>query len=987
MTLSELEKKYKETVPEEINSFVSVLRVVKSSGEMTSTGLMTCLCSIVESEIAECRRIGAKGDGMSVEDRRRVAKAAILTACCLIFLCETRSRTEIRKKTLLLLEYISYLQTCDHNLLRIAADACSYLMTSPGFTLSQLENTIGVEMIAYNLAQNATFDKKTALAPLAVSSAGSVTVKNGVITVSSAPMWRPIVKSFSARGGVVEICTRDVRDERLKASEVDQIAPLEEFSRLFLMSQDKSAKERHAKDRNRLVQGRSYTIGKISRSGNIISCVVLDADHDGRCELKSEELVKGLYTDDLVDYLFENDCIAGALLVEDGELPLFSVKEAYLRYANDQAEKDCRQKRVYEAKVVDFFRGQTEDKNRVILLSDNGYGGLMFDDGSLQAGDTVKVYTQSLRNWLNCLFINMAEPEFEYSGIPEKFDVDNVLSDFVTDEESVPDSSSDLDFCKTAAGCAETEIVRQLGTLLLQSKERSSIARYRDIISSAFFFNVIGDCSMRDRSMTEAEFLGQCLRMAEGMDVRECADFQKLPERRKRILKLLGCIGNRMEISEMASVVQQMTDESDRKLAELFLAYSLVRSNPDCVKASLEEIRRRICSLLGVGDHYKGDVAKGGGKYGKGELANVEFKASYVFYNRDGKPDLLKQGRGQVLEAVCGFLNKDGGVVYVGVSDSGDPLVDNDYGLRADLAWFSRNFDTVNLYRTRMLSHQVPQPKDLDSYCRFLNYELELYFKPGVRGLITIAPTEDLDAIRITVQPSEFEIAKLYTDNTWKTGTVYVRDGLETKPMNRHEQELRLMNLRRVGKVEQFILILTEAIDRKEKVILKNYASGSSNLVQDRLVAPINLVCNDENLWAYDFGKKECREFRLSRIESIETGFEDSGYSHSYPDGKADVFRWINPDVNFHIKLKMSIFALNNLREEYSDSKTLPASELYPVDDGSDKWILDTTIHGLGAAVRFYISMADQIEIMDTEDSARLKSAVRDFVSAHLLPD
>lgn len=987
MTLSELEKRYKETVPEEINSFVSVLRVVKSSGEMTSTGLMTCLCSIVESEIEECRRIGAKGDEMTVEDRRRVAKAALLTACCLIFLCETRSRTEIRKKTLLLLEYISYLQTSDHNLLRVAADACSYLMTFPGFTLSQLENTIGVEMIAYNLAQNATFDRKVPLVPLVVSSAGSVTVKNGVITVSSAPVWRQTVRSFSAHGGVVEICTRDVRDERLKASEVDQVAPLEDFSRLFLMSQDKSAKERLAKNRSRLVQGRSYTIGRISRSGEIISCIVLDADHDGRCELKSEELVKGLYTDDLVDYLFEDDCIAGALLVEDGEMPLFSVKEAYLRYANDRAEKDCRQKRVYEAKVVDFFSGQTEDKDRVILLSDNGYGGLMYDDRSLCKGETVKVYTQSLRNWGNNLFINMAVPEFEYSEIPEKFDVNNVLSDFVTDESAVPDTASGDGFCKSGADIAEVEIVRQLGIILSRSKERSSIARYRDIVSSAFFFNVIGDKPMRDRSMTEVEFLGQCLRMAEGMDVRERPDAQRLPEQRKRIVKLLCGIGNKMEISEMASIVQQMTDEGDRKVAELFLAYSLVRSNPDCVKASLEEIRRKICSLLGVGDHFKGDVAKGGGKYGKGELANVEFKASYVFYNRDGKPDLLKQGRGQVLEAVCGFLNKDGGVVYVGVSDSGDPLVDNDYGLRADIAWFGRNFDTVNLSRTRMLHHQVPQPKDLDSYCRFLNYELELYFKAGVRGLITIAPTEDQDAIRITVQPSEFEIAKLYTDNTWKTGTVYVRDGLETKPMNRHEQELRLMNLRRVGKIEQFILTLTEAIDRKEKVILKNYASGNSNLVQDRLVAPINLVCNDENLWAYDFGKKECREFRLSRIDSIETGFEDSGYSHSYPDGKADVFRWINPDVNYHIKLKMSIFALNNLREEYSDSKNLPASELYPAEDGSDKWILDTTLHGLGAVMRFYIGMADQIEIMETEDSARLQSAIRTFVSDNLRQD
>lgn len=985
MTLTELQNKYRETAPEEINSFVSVLRAAKSSVELTTTGLMTCLCAIAESELDECRRIGAKGGGMTVEDRRRITKAAVITACCLVFLCETRSRTEIRKKTLLLLEYIAYLQNSDCNLLRIAADACSYAMTYPGFTLLQLENTLGVEMIAYNLAQNAVFDRNSPLDPLVVNAAGSVTIKNGVIAVSSAPVWRQTVKSFSGHDGAVEICTRDVRDERLKASEVDQIAPLEDFSRLFLMSQDKSAKERPAKSRNRLVKGRSYTVGKFTLSGNIITCVALDADYDGRCEICYEELVKGLYTYDLYPYLYDGDCIEGAVLLEDGDVPLFSIRDAYLRYANDRAEKDCRQRRVYEARVSFFFNGQTEDKDRVILLSDNGYGGLMYDDDSLKKGDIVKVYTQSLRNWGNSLFINMAVPEFEYSETPAKFDEEKVLSDFVTDEDAVLARSGGILSFGTGADRAEIEIVRQLGIILSLSKERSSIARYRDIISSAFLFNVIGDKPMCGNSMTEAEFLGQCLRMAEGLDVRERPDGQGLTERRKMIVKLLCGIGNQMEISEVASIVQSMTEDGDRKLAELFLAYSLVRSNPDCVKASLEEIRRKICSLLGVGDHFKGDIAKGGGKYGKGELANVEFKSSYVFFNRDGKPDIFKQGRGQVLEAVCGFLNKDGGVVYLGVSDSGEPLVDSGYGLSADIDWFSRNFDTVNKYRTRLLHHQVPQPKDLDSYCRFLNYELELYFKPGVRGLITIAPTEDLDAIRITVKPSEFEIAKLYTDNSWQTGVVYVRDGVETKPMNRHEQELRLMNLRRVGKIEQFILTLTEAIDRKEKVILKNYASGSSNLVQDRLVAPINLVCNDENLWAYDFGKKECREFRLSRIDSIETGFEDSGYSRSFPEGKADVFRWINPDVNYHIKLKMSIFALNNLKEEYSDAKNLPASELYPAADGSDKWILDTTLHGLDAVRRFYVGIADQIEIMDTEDSQTLKSHIRDYVTRHLL--
>ena len=190
------------------------------------------------------------------------------------------------------------------------------------------------------------------------------------------------------------------------------------------------------------------------------------------------------------------------------------------------------------------------------------------------------------------------------------------------------------------------------------------------------------------------------------------------------------------------------------------------------------------------------------------------------------------------------------------------------------------------------------------------------------------------------------------------------------------------MKLRSVGKVEQFILTLTEAIDQKRKVILKGYSSSNSNQVKDRIVVPINLVYNNENLWAFDLEKKETKEFRLSRISAIETDVENAGYSHAFKKGESDVFRWINPKVNYHIKLKMSIAALNNLREEYSNAKNLPEKELYQISP--TRWILDTTLHGLGAVRRFYIGLADQIEILDTEDADTLRDDIRSFIEKHI---
>lgn len=980
MSFKELEQCYKETGLEKFKSFITVVKGVRSSREMTTFELANSLGRIAEAEADECRAIGAKGVNMSAEERRRLTKAARLLACCVVLLCETKSKTETRNKTLLLLEYLSCAQKSDHGLFRLAVDACSYAMTSPGFSLSRLELLDSIDLIAYTMSSEAVFDKNNRLDDLVAVGAGSAVIRNGVMSISSAPVWETSVKAFSGHGGALEVRARNVRDERLKASELEEITSLENFSSTFLLSQEKSARMKPERKLGELVKGAGYTVElMMPQDGEdediALRCRPLWTDYDGTCGVVSEELVKGLRTEDLVDYIFEDDCVEGAVLEDESEPPLFSIKDAYRKYAKEAAQRDCVDRRVYEAKVLKFFKGKSADKDRVILLSDKGYGGLMADDGTHKVGDIIRVYTQSLQSPDNSLFINMMCPTFEYSD-PGRFDDDDVLINFVVNKKDAVDHlerRNDEDRARNS----EPGFARQLGTILAFSKESDSVARYRDLISSAFLFNISGDTCLRDRSLARARYLAQCLRVAEGVEVRDNLEQFPLEDHDKRIVKALGCIGRAMDLGDVAALVREMTGDKERRIARLLLADSLSHSNPDDVKVSQEEIRRKICALLGVGDHFRGDITKGGGKYGKGELADVEFKASYIFSNRDGKPDLFKQGRGQVMEAVCGFMNKDGGTVYVGVNDSGDPLVSETYGLNADISWFRSNFSTVNIMRNHQLGHNVPQPENLDSYCRFLNYEVELYFKPAVRGCVTISPTEDMDAIRITVLPSEFEIAKLYTDNSWEHGLAYVRDGEETKPMSRRDQEQRLMKLRSVGKVEQFILTLTEAMDKKKKVILKDYASGNSNSVSDRVVAPINLAYNNENLWAYDIERKSCREFRLSRIGSIETNIEDARYTHAYPKAEADVFRWINPNVSYHIKLRMSIAALNCLLEEYSNAKNLPKEELYQASP--ERWILDTHLHGLGAARRFCLGLADEVEILDTEDAQALRTEIREF--------
>lgn len=1028
MTYAELEKLYRETDNGKFKSFISAVKKLKTSGEMKTFDLSNNLCKIADNEAIECRHIGLKATGMTSEERQRINKAAKLVALCITYLCETRSRIETRNKALLLLEYISYLQSGDHNLIATAAKLCSFTLTSPGYSISQIEMPSNIDILANGIAGQSELDMDNKLPPIIINKAGSVTIKEGIISISSTTSWENSIQSFSDHDGHIEVRTRNTRDEKLKASDVNEASALDEFAENFLTAQTKTAKNRRFTSQNTLEPGEKYTIElEVSKTGtrnedsNILYCRPLGMEYEGDCIVRSEELVKGLYTEGLIKYIYDYDCVEGAVLVERGAPAVFSIKDAYIKYAKAQADKDCVSRRVYSATVVGFFEGETREQDRVILISDKGYGGLMIDDGTLEAGDIVELYTKNAIERNNSLFINMAKPFFDHEEAGSEIVEDDVLRDFIVEQDTALRHLEESSHTEDKEDTENCEMVTRIGILLMQSKDRMSIVRYRDILCSAFLFNLAGDTTLRDTALSGAEYLNRCLLAAEGKVVRLLSDNRILPnsdssaadngsdttsdmedsgdrtsdigdialidtnshfaqrDKQRLIVEMLASLGKTKDMGEANAIAQKMLRINEPELARLYMAHSLVGISNDDIKGSRENLRRKICDLLGVGDHFRGEVGKGGGKYGKGELENVEFKSSYVFSNKDGKPDIVKQGRGQVFEAVCGFLNKDGGTVYVGVNDSGDPYLSDTYGLKADITWFDTNFNTVNCIRQELLGHKVPQPKDLDSYCRFLNYEVELYFKPTIKSCISISPTEDLDAIRITVKPSEYEIATLYTNNKWTQGCAYIRVGEETKPMARHEQEQRLMKLRRVGKVEKFILTLTEAIDKKLRVTLKNYASGNSNSVQDRVVVPINLVYNNENLWAYDICKGKCQEFRLERVEDIEIG---EPYPHTFDKGESDVFRWVNPSCDYHIKLKLNISALNNLKEEYSNVKNLPESELYQASP--QRWILDTHLHGLGAVRRFYLGLADQIEILDTEDSEKLKADIREFIDKNL---
>ena len=78
----------------------------------------------------------------------------------------------------------------------------------------------------------------------------------------------------------------------------------------------------------------------------------------------------------------------------------------------------------------------------------------------------------------------------------------------------------------------------------------------------------------------------------------------------------------------------------------------------------------------------------------------------------------------------------------------------------------------------------------------------------------------------------------------------------------------------------------------------------------------------------------------------------------------------------------MDVGAKNYLMEEYSCAEKLPKEEFY--EEEKNKWILDTQVNGLGAVRRFYLGLADKIEILDTEDTPEIRREIDAFVKEYI---
>ena len=974
MTLKDLETQYASLTPSGGDEFIKSICAAANDPQIQPLALMGKLEQFVTEFRPEGRRICAAGEGMTPGDRDTLTLQGRIVAALLLVLHRTNSAARLREYTLLLLEYAAAVVRIKYDYLTTALDVICYPINSPGIDWYSVQDATSLDILSYKLMDGISF-KRSRSEVFSYQGKGQVRCEGGKLSVSSSDAQESGAKAFSVCGDRVGVYTRNVREEKIRNTEQYSASALSVFSETFLRVQEEST--RRGASKRKYHNGEAVDIQILSYSDSTLECEIIDDKVEEKGTIRNEELIKGLFTKDLIPFFCDQDCIRGAVLIKDKDGNHFSIAKAFASYAKAKADKESKDDVCFRARAycVD------EKWGRVNWITPSGYGGItkLEDFPGVKVGDVETLQVKDVQTQGTRTFINLRRPRYDVGAVLPFPEDDDILSDFVTTKEKILSGRKEAEAQLSDKGRDTLEV---LSTILSSTTARgSSRDAYRHLLVALSLSGVADDGEAVARLRREAGYLGQRLCFAQEGKLLPIRT-PSLPEGAGAVVRLLSG----WEHPEKAACEEILAGGEGSvagAVARLLYSLALSAEYPDEVKADRETVRKKICEVLGVADSYEVATGLRKGKYGSAEGHEVEFKSSYVFRN-DGKgPDLHFQGRGQVFEAVCGFLNADGGVLYLGVNDAGEPIRAKDYGLGADMTWLSENHLQVNQNRIRSLGHPVQKADSLDHYVLFLNSEKELYFKESLLGNITIEVTEDADAIRMTVSPAEYEIAYLYSDRTRSDGVAYVRDGGRTVPMTDVQKGQRLATLKQITKEMGFVVTIREAIDQHRRLVFKDYASGNSGKVKDRYVVPVNLFYNDENVYCFDLESKDYKQFRLHRIGSIEYSEDTSPYTLPVQEPKeADVFRWLDDGESFHVKLRMDVGAKNYLLEEYSRAEKLVGKDIY--EEEKDKWILDTRVYGLSAVRRFFLGLADKIEILPTEDSNELRKSISGFVKDNL---
>ena len=350
---------------------------------------------------------------------------------------------------------------------------------------------------------------------------------------------------------------------------------------------------------------------------------------------------------------------------------------------------------------------------------------------------------------------------------------------------------------------------------------------------------------------------------------------------------------------------------------------------------------------------------------------DVEFKSSFMVPPPNQH---IQNQKMEICRKVCGFLNADGGVIYIGVdNNTRRALPESENGFYQGIWGDMRYHISSDRYGNPVTT--------IEGYAKYVKSEISHILKRSnsdtcdtfINECIHVNPTNHDNVIRIDIKPSKYCV--VYLD-----GIAYQRDGEECKEMNADQIVVRNETRKRIGKEARWEEIIRKAIKHKKQVVLHRYHSANSNSIGDRRVEPYAFVCNNEAVMCYDLDKHAVRQFKLSRIEGVSLLPTDWKNAEKHNEKRTDVFDWTYTGFEYHIQMDMSVKAISHFCEMFSLRTN---QDYYPINE--NEWRVDIRVYSLEPAIGFYLSMAKEITIQESEHAAMFKQGIRDYVRQYVL--
>lgn len=804
------------------------------------------------------------------------------------------------------------------------------------------------EIFAFHVVNNCKFDQKLSK-PLLYEHFGTALLNADGLLLTHETQKNALKLQISGANSLdtgIGVTIRTTSNEKLKQSESSHLSAMDDYLKSFIVDLWKTSRKNTSDCKLRYIEGDEVIvrITDIDRN-NLIHVETIDAHHEKISGVLHFSMPNIIYysTTLFSKYFQKGDFLK--VIMKNADKKLFDIQKNFIEFVVE----DCR---------TEYGMGELpakllyKNKSSLVWINERGTHLYSKYSDEYQIGDMAYLEVSE--------YCNGKEYGKIHTYILEPLAADDDTE--INEEETKRDTIRD--FAKSTpvpSNIMLHEVDHELSPIILKlllrlffEYQKSLLKpsdRYRFLANARIMAEMTNDQLASSYIKFASSYLRVLVQFVNNESIKNITlepeeEFREANETRVRlsIVQILKEYGRKDNSEILAETISNYEEELP-VLARIARLVQTANSMQGMLSdAAITVIKREIIRSLSLETANDTNLEADSGNYLGVESGTVEFKTSFIYPSGNNmQPNEVEQEL-NVFRGICAFLNSEtGGTLYLGVNDQGYVV-----GIENDMKFL------------RMT--------EVDTYQRHIQDRAKHYF--DIDGIVHLRmePLFDKKVIAIHVKPHPYRVVEL-------NGTAYLRVNAESREMpEKVKQEMLSRKIFTDKNRAAAISMLQQACARKRQTILHQYSSGNSLSVKDRLVEPFKVLpqkglvmCCDVN----DVNRKS-KIFSIDRIGYVEILNESPWqYQNRHVEIPVDAFNWTGEKA-INVSLKLDVTSKNLLVEEYPDTK----KDLAVDSKDSNRWYLNTKVYNIKGIARFYIGLANHIEILDCP---QLKSYVEEF--------